>query len=286
MSNFTHSENIKTIAYLGTSGSFTEIAKDYFAEKYSINAYQMPFRTIKEIVAYVENNEEAVGVIPIENTKEGIVRETNDNIINSINENIKILSEAVLPANNCLLSKNSEIYNITGLIAPAPAIARCQEYIKTQLPLHLNIINTTDTEEAARLLNSYNLTYAIIGTKKTAEIYNLNILNDNINNDKNNYTKFVMIGSFETEPTEHSVSSIAISIPDVPGVLYKIVKEFADNNINIAYIHATPSNLQSNEYILYLDFIGHIKEPKIKSTIDNIMQYTTYFRFMGSYERI
>lgn len=286
MSNFTHSENIKTIAYLGTSGSFTEIAKDYFAEKYSINAYQMPFRTIKEIVAYVENNEEAVGVIPIENTKEGIVRETNDNIINSINENIKILSEAVLPANNCLLSKNSEIYNITGLIAPAPAIARCQEYIKTQLPLHLNIINTTDTEEAARLLNSYNLTYAIIGTKKTAEIYNLNILNDNINNDKNNYTKFVMIGSFETEPTEHSVSSIAISIPDVPGVLYKIVKEFADNNINIAYIHATPSNLQSNEYILYLDFIGHIKEPKIKSTIDNIIQYTTYFRFMGSYERI
>lgn len=286
MSNFTHSENIKTIAYLGTSGSFTEIAKDYFAEKYSINAYQMPFRTIKEIVAYVENNEEAVGVIPIENTKEGIVRETNDNIINSINENIKILSEAVLPANNCLLSKNSEIYNITGLIAPAPAIARCQEYIKTQLPLHLNIINTTDTEEAARLLNSYNLTYAIIGTKKTAEIYNLNILNDNINNDKNNYTKFVMIGSFETEPTEHSVSSIAISIPDVPGVLYKIVKEFADNNINIAYIHATPSNLQSNEYILYLDFLGHIKEPKIKSTIDNIMQYTTYFRFMGSYERI
>ena len=286
MSNFTHSENIKTIAYLGTSGSFTEIAKDYFAEKYSINAYQMPFRTIKEIVAYVENNEEAVGVIPIENTKEGIVRETNDNIINSINENIKILSEAVLPANNCLLSKNSEIYNITGLIAPAPAIARCQEYIKTQLPLHLNIINTTDTEEAARLLNSYNLTYAIIGTKKTAEIYNLNILNDNINNDKNNYTKFVMIGSFETEPTEHSVSSIAISIPDVPGVLYKIVKEFADNNINIAYIHATPSNLQSNEYIIYLDFIGHIKEPKIKSTIDNIMQYTTYFRFMGSYERI
>jgi len=286
MSNFTHSENIKTIAYLGTSGSFTEMAKDYFVEKYSIDAYQMPFRTIKEIVAYVENNEEAVGVIPIENTKEGIVRETNDNIINSTNENIKILSEAVLPANNCLLSKNSEIYNITGLIAPAPAIARCQEYIKTQLPLHLNIINTTDTEEAARLLNSYNLTYAIIGTAKTAEIYNLNILNDNINNDKNNYTKFVMIGSFETEPTEHSVSSIAISIPDVPGVLYKIVKEFADNEINISYIHATPSNLQANEYILYLDFLGHIKEDKIKSTIDNIKQYTSYFRFMGSYERI
>ena len=60
----------------------------------------------------------------------------------------------------------------------------------------------------------------------------------------------------------------------------------ADNEINISYIHATPSNLQANEYILYLDFLGHIKEPKIKSTIDNIKQYTNYFRFMGSYERI
>ena len=286
MSNFVHSENIKTIAYLGTSGSFTEMAKDYFCVKYNLDAYQMPFRTIKEIISYVENDNDAVGVIPVENAKEGIIRETNDNLIKSSNENIKILSEAILPANNCLLSKNSEIYNITGLIAPAPAIARCQEYIKTQLPMHLNIINTADTEEAARLLNSYNLTYAIIGTEKTAEIYNLNILNPNINNDKDNHTKFIMIGNFETEPTEHSISSIAISLADVPGALFDIVKEFAERKINITYIHATPSKLEANEYILYLDFAGHIKEENILSAIENVKKHTKYFRFMGSYERI
>lgn len=286
MSNFVHSENIKTIAYLGTSGSFTEMAKDYFCAKYNLDAYQMPFRTIKEIISYVENDKDAVGVIPVENAKEGIIRETNDNLIKSSNENIKILSEAILPANNCLLSKNSEIYNITGLIAPAPAIARCQEYIKTQLPMHLNIINTADIEEAARLLNSYNLTYAIIGTEKTAEIYNLNILNPNINNDKDNHTKFIMIGNFETEPTEHSISSIAISLADVPGALFDIVKEFAERKINITYIHATPSKLEANEYILYLDFAGHIKEENILSAIENVKKHTKYFRFMGSYERI
>lgn len=286
MSNFVHSENIKTIAYLGTSGSFTEMAKDYFCVKYNLDAYQMPFRTIKEIISYVENDKDAVGVIPVENAKEGIIRETNDNLIKSSNENIKILSEAILPANNCLLSKNSEIYNITGLIAPAPAIARCQEYIKTQLPMHLNIINTADTEEAARLLNSYNLTYAIIGTEKTAEIYNLNILNPNINNDKDNHTKFIMIGNFETKPTEHSISSIAISLADVPGALFDIVKEFAERKINITYIHATPSKLEANEYILYLDFAGHIKEENILSVIENVKKHTKYFRFMGSYERI
>ncbi len=286
MSNFVDSQKIKTIAYLGKSGSFTEMAKDYFCEKYSLDAYQMPFRTIQEVMSYVEQDSDAVGIIPVENAAEGIIRETNDNLLKSSDEHIKILAETILPSNNCLLSKNSEIYNITGLIAPAPAIARCQNYIKTELPIHLNIIHTSDTEEAARLLNSYNLTYSIIGTEKTAEIYNLNILNSNINNDKDNHTKFLMVGNFETEPTEHSVSSIAISVSDVPGSLYNIVKEFAENNINITYIHATPSKLEANEYVLFLDFNGHIKESHVKQTIDNIKQNTKYFRFMGSYERI
>ena len=286
MSNFIDSTKIKTIAYLGKSGSFTEMAKDYFCEKYELNAYQMPFRTIKEIIDYVENDSDAVGIIPVENAKEGIIRETNDNILSSANQNIKILAETIMPANNCLLSKNSEIYNITGLIAPAPAIARCNQYIKNELPIHLNIINTTDTEEAARLLNSYNLTYAIIGTEKTAEIYNLNILNPNINNDKDNYTKFIMIGDFETEPTEHSTSGVALSLGDVPGGLFNIVKEFAEKNINITYVHATPSKMEENEYILFLDFDGHIKEPHVQEAIENVKKHTSYFRFMGSYERI
>lgn len=288
MSNFKDSKKIKTVAYLGTGGSFTEMAKDYFCAKYELNAYQMPFRTIKELVSYVESDKDSVGILPIENAKEGVVRETNDYLMNTTNENIKVLSEAILPANNCLLSKNSEIYNITGLIAPAPAIARCQEYIKTQLPMHLNIINVSDTEEAARLLNSYNLTYSIIGTEKTAELYNLNILNPNINNekDKDNRTKFIMIGDFDTEPTEHSTSSIAITMLDVPGALFKIIREFAQKNLNITYIHATPSKMEANEYVLFLDFDGHIKEDNVRETMDYIKQHIKYYRFLGSYERI
>lgn len=284
MANFVDKDKIKTIAYLGKAGSFTEMAKDYFCEKYGLNAYQMPFRTIKEIIDYVEDDKDSVGIIPVENAKEGIIRETNDNLINS--SNVKILSETILPANNCLLSKNSEIYNITGLIAPAPAMARCRQYIKNELPMHLNIIHTTDTEESARLLNSYNLTYAIIGTEKTAEIYNLNILNSNINDDKDNQTKFIMVGNMETEPTEHTTSSIAIALRDAPGVLFKIIKEFADRKINITYIHTTPSKMEKDEYILFIDFDGHIKEPHIEEAIEHVKQHIKYFRFMGSYERI
>jgi len=286
MNTIINSENIKTVAFLGKSGSFTEMAKDYFCAKYDLRGYQMPFRTIEEIIHYVEGDNDSVGIIPVENAKEGIVRESTDNLIKSVNKDIHILSETILPSNNCLLSKNSEIYSISGIIAPTPAISRCSEYIKSQLPMHLNVITTSDIEESARLLNSYNLTYAIIGTEKTAEIYNLNILNPNINNDKDNQTKFIMIGNFKTTLSENSTSSIAISVIDEPGKLYSIVHEFASRNINISYVHNTPSKMDVNEYILFLDFHGHIDDDKIKQALEGIKQHTTYFRFLGSYERI
>lgn len=286
MTNLLNSENVKTVAYLGTSGSFTEMAKDYFCAKYDLKGYQMPFRTIEEVIKYVESDADAVGIIPFENAKEGLVRESTDNLIKATSENIFILSETILPSNNCLLSKNSEIYNISGLIAPAPAIAKCSNYIKNELPMHLNIINASNIEESARLLNSYNLTYAIIGTEKTAEIYNLNILNPNINNDKENKTKFIMVGSFKTILSKNSTSSVAICVEDKPGKLFSIVQELSNRNINISYIHATPSKMDVNEYILFLDIKGHIDDENVSAAFKSIQNHTTYFKFMGSYERI
>ena len=279
-------ENVKTVAYLGTSGSFTEMAKDYLCEKYSLSCYQMPFRTIEEIIKYVESDSEAVGIIPVENAQEGLIRETVDNLLKTTTEKVFILSETILPSNNCLLSKNSEIYNISGLIAPSVAIAKCNNYIKNELPIHLNIVNTSSIEESARLLNSYNLTYAIIGTEKTAEIYNLNILHPNINNNKGNMTKFIMVGGFSTKCVEDSTSSIAICIEDKPGKLFEIIQEFAKREINISYIHATPSKMDANEYILFLDLKGHIEMENVKECLGFIQSQTTYFKFMGSYERV
>ena len=286
MSKLLDTENVKTVAYLGTSGSFTEMAKDYFCAKFDLKSYQMPFRTIEEIIKYVETDDESVGIIPVENAKEGVVRETTDNLLKSSGKELYILAETILPSNNCLLSKNSEIYNISGLIAPSPAVAKCSEYIQNELPLHLNVINTSSIEESARLLNSYNLTYAIIGTEKTAEIYNLNILNPNINNDKNNKTKFIMVGNFKTLPSGNSTSSIAVSIADEPGALYNIVKELAERKVNISYIHATPSKMDINEYILFLDIKGHIEDANVKKALDAVQTHTMYYKFMGSYERI
>ena len=121
---------------------------------------------------------------------------------------------------------------------------------------------------------------------KKADKDNDNEEDKDIDNDKDNQTKFIMIGSFKTSISENSTSSIAIAVEDTPGKLFSIVQELANRNINISYIHATPSKMDINEYILFLDIKGHIADENIKAGLEAIKNHTTYFKFMGSYERI
>ena len=128
-------------------------------------------KTIKSVVSYIANNPDAIGVLPIENSIEGTIRETVDCIIKSENPDLKILAEVTVPVKHCLISKNTEIYNISGIIAHPKAIEQCKKFIEEEMPRNLDIIETESTEETARQLQNYNLTYAAIGSEKTAETY-------------------------------------------------------------------------------------------------------------------
>ena len=171
-------ENVKNIAYLDSP--FCETAKDKFCEKYSINAYATPFMTIKQVVEYIDQNPDNLGILPVENSIEGTVRETLDNLMAAKNPNLKILAENYVNIKYSLLSKTTEFYSITGIISPPDLLAKCNEFIKNEMPFNCNIIEAASISEAARSLQNYNLTYASLGTEKTAETFNLNILKDNI----------------------------------------------------------------------------------------------------------
>ena len=175
MMNF---ESVTQIAYLGPSASFSEMAHDLFCNKYNIKASPSPQNTIRQVIEFVQTTPNSLGVLPVENSIEGTVRETLDNLMVCQNPNIKILSEIVMPIRHCLLSKNTEFYAITGVISHPQALAQCQGFIHDELPRNLNIIEAPSTAEAARSLSNYNLTYAAIGSEKTAEVYNLNILRE------------------------------------------------------------------------------------------------------------
>lgn len=273
------------IAYLGPGGSYCEMAKDEFLDKYDIYPAEEPLNMISRVVDFVDNNPNTIGVIPLENSIEGTVRESSDTLIKTKNPNIKILSEFIIPINHCLLSKVTELYSITGVISHPQAIAQCHEFISTRLPMNVSIVKASSTAEAARSLDGYNLTYSAIGSKKTAQLYNLNIVCENINDDPTNQTRFALIGDFETPVTGNDKTSIAFSTENKSGALLEILQIFSKHNINLSYIDSRPSKTKFGEYTFFVDFDGHVKDEFVKNAIDEIQQNAKYFRFLGSYEK-
>ena len=278
-------ETVKTIAYLGPQASFTEMAKDHFCKKFNINAYPTPLQTIRQVVEYVDDTPDSLGVLAVENSIEGTVRESLDNLMVTKNPNIRILSEHYMPIHHCLLARTTEFSSITGIISHPQALAQCQNFIHNELPFNVNIIEAPSTAEAAKSLQNYNLTYGAIGSKKTAETYNLNVLKENINDDKSNQTRFILIGDFETEETGNDKTSMAFSTENRPGALLNVLDVFMQNNINLSYIASRPSKNKFGEYIFIVNFDGHIHNPKIMETIKQIKEKTTYIRFFGSYKK-
>lgn len=278
-------ETVKTIAYLGPQASFTEMAKDHFCKKFNISAYPTPLQTIRQVVEYVDETPDALGVLAVENSIEGTVRESLDNLMVTKNPNIKILAEYFMPISHCLLARTTEFSSITGVISHPQALAQCQDFIHNELPFNVNIIEAPSTAEAARSLQNYNLTCGAIGSKKTAETYNLNVLKEGINDDKTNQTRFILIGDFETEETGNDKTSMAFSTENKPGALLNVLEVFMENHINLSYIASRPSKHKFGEYIFIVNFDGHIHDPKIMHTIQQIKEKTTYIRFFGSYKK-
>lgn len=276
---------VQTLAYLGPGGSYTEMAKDMFCEKYALSAQQEPMKTIKSVLEFVDETPNTIGILPIENSIEGAVRETIDNLIRTKNANIRILSEMVMPIHHCLLSKTTELYSITGVISHPQALAQCQNYIHNNLPRNLHIIEAASTAEAAKKLEEYNLTYAAIGSEKTAEIYNLNVLACNINDEPDNKTRFAIIGDFETPKTQNDNTTLAFSTENKPGALLEILQIFHDHEINLSYIDSRPSKTKFGEYTFFVDFDGHITDEKTSKVLEEVKSRTHYYRLVGSYER-
>ena len=278
-------KNVLNIAYLGPEASFSEMARDIFCKKYNINTFSTPLRTIPDVIDFVDKNPFTLGVVPLENSIDGTLRISLDSLMFTKNSNIKILSEVTVPIEYCLLSRTTEFYSITGIIGTPYLLGKCQEFIKHELPLNLNIIENTTMSECARNLSNYNLTYGSIGNRKTAETFRLNILKENINDDKTNQTKYILIGNFDTLPTGNDKTAIAFATNNSPGALLEILQIFLENDINLTYISSQPSKDDMEEYIFIVNFNGHIKDTKIMKVLNEIKSKTIFYRFLGSYEK-
>ena len=273
------------IICLGMGGSYSEIAKDKLFKAYDLYLYQRSLNSIKDCIEYVDEFSNSIAVLPAETSYKGIIRETMDNLVMTKNQNIQILAETIIPVNDCILSKTTEFYSLMGLIANPNALAKCKKFVKEEMPRQLNIVMAESMDDSARLLSNYNLTYSIIGTQKTAELYNLNVLKEHIEDDKENHRRFIVIGDGTTNPTGKDKTSIVLYIDDKQGALMDIVQVFVKYHINITQINSKMMNNRIEEQAVFIDFDGNSKDELVQNLLNDLGNYCKSFRLIGSYAK-
>lgn len=229
----------KKIAFLGPEGTFTEEALIKYIK--DLKEYEkMPVSTIQDVIKSVDRGEAWQGVVPIENSIEGSVNITQD--ILTFESDAKIIGEITIPIKHHLIGKKgTKIKNIKKILSHPHATAQCRIFLASKCS-DCEIIAANSTAEAVKKLLSSESDTAAIGTKIAAGIYDMEILFSDIEDSKENKTRFVIIGTIIPPKTGNDKTSIVCFLKkDKPGSLFNILKEFAERNINLTRLESRPA---------------------------------------------
>jgi len=275
---------LKKIVYLGPKGSYTEIAaKTILSDGKFEKFFHKIHNSIINVIKDVNENPNYTGILPIENSIEGIVRETIDNLLKTRND-LYITKEIIIPISHCLISKSKNINDIKKIMSIGQAIAQCSHYLASNFS-NAELITTSSTSEAVRLLEEFPDDYAAIGNSLAAELYGFNILARKINDIQENKTRFVSLDSFIPISTGNDKTSIAFTASNEPGSLVNILLRFKESSLNLSYIESRPSKNVFGNYTFFIDFDGHIEDENVKETIDKITPLVSSYKFLGSYPK-
>lgn len=268
-------EGIQTIAYLGPPSTFTHLAS---LGKFGESAQYIPVSGIKEVFDEVERGRSLYGVVPIENSTEGVVNYTLDMFIDS---NLIIYGEVMQEISHHLMSKNGRFEDIKTLYSHPHAIAQCRNWLEVNLP-QATVIETPSTSRAAEKCTSES-DAAAIASDLAAQMYGLEILKSRIEDSIHNFTRFLVLSKTPSEPTGKDKTSVMFSVKDKSGALYDLLRPFASNGINMSNIESRPSRRKAWEYIFFVDIEGHINDDRIRKTLDEIKDRCLFLKILGSY---
>ncbi|MHA1818917.1 MAG: prephenate dehydratase [Promethearchaeota archaeon] len=270
---------ITRVCFLGPRGTFTQIA----AEKYFPKAGTefIPGDNKIDVFNKVEAGYVDFGIIPIENTIEGSVRESLDLLIE---KNLKIYAELEIRIVHCLIArKGTAPSDIKQVISHPQALAQCSRWLNKNLP-NAELIEASSTAKAVeRVAKANRGDIAAIGTPLAAQIYRLGIIAEGIEDNTQNYTRFLIISKKEHMPTDNDKTSMVFVTRHVPGALFKVLSAFAEAKINLLKIESRPLKGQMWEYAFICDFEGNIHQEHIKKTLERLKEFTVWYKVLGSY---
>jgi len=266
------------VAFQGERGAFSEIAALKFFGN-SINPF--PCRSFREVFKKINNKETQYGILPIENSQTGGINEVHDLLLN---QELFAVGEEKLKVEHCLITKEEIDFKLIEKVYSHPqALAQCEEFLSKNLP-SCQVIPAYDTAGSVKMIKEVEENnIAAIASSWAAELHGLKILNLNIQDNKFNYTRFLILSSELNINPKNNKTSIIFAVISKPGALYRCLREFALRDININRLESRPSKREPWEYIFYTDFEKGLHEEKTQEALKSLEECTTFIKIIGSY---
>ncbi|HRJ53730.1 MAG TPA: prephenate dehydratase [Candidatus Thiothrix moscowensis] len=268
-------EESMRIAYLGPAGTFTQEAT---FKHFGMSVATLPVDSIPQVFREVEAGRVRYGVVPIENSTEGVVNHTLDMFVQS---GLRICGEVSLRIHQNLMCLNADWRNVQKVYAHVQSLAQCRYWLDKHLP-QAERIPVSSNAEAARLA-SLDACAAAIGSRQAAPIYGLQMAQESIEDNPNNTTRFLIIGDQTVSPSGNDRTSLLVSTRNQPGSLYHLLKPLAENGVDMTRIESRPSKTTNWEYLFFLDVRGHEQDAPIRKALDALRSEAEVIRVLGSY---
>ena len=264
-----------SVAYFGPAGSNTHVASIL---KFGDSTDFASANTIPDVFNAVERKETNYGVVPVENSTEGVVNHTLDMFLLS---DLRICAEIYASITHNLLSSGTEISQIKRVYSIPIAVAQCRSWLATHLP-GVEVLEASSTSKAAKMCEGYPSS-AAIATALAAKEYGLNILEEGIEDNPHNRTRFLVVGYSKPNPSGKDKTSIVYAVPHKAGSLYHSLKVFDSHGINLTMIESRPTKQMPWEYIFFVDVQGHESDENVQAALKELSEISLFVRVLGSY---
>ena len=263
------------VAVLGPEGTFTEMAA---LQQFGSSVEVLQKSRIDQVFSAVETAEANYGVVPVENSTEGIVSATADLLVST---SLYIAGEIYLPIHQALLGVNTDYSKIEKIYSHAQSLSQCRLWLQEHLP-GVEVEAVSSNAEAARRAGN-NDRYAAIAGENAAMQYGLNVLASHIEDHKNNTTRFLVLSREEVAPSGRDKTSLLMSCRNEPGSLFKLLQPMHEHGISMLKIESRPSKIKRWEYLFFVDIEGHRQDEKIVRALSEVETAAGYFRVLGAY---
>lgn len=264
------------IGYLGPEGTFSQQA---VLKHFGRSAHGLPLASIEEVFQEVASGNADFGVVPVENSGQGTIQITLDMFLTS---DLKICGEVELRVHQFLMSRTGRIDDIERIYAHPQSFAQTAGWLRANLPKVEKVPVSSNAEGARRARGNDDA--AAIGGESAAHVYGLKkVVMSPIQDDKDNTTRFLVIGRSIFPPSGHDRTSVLVFIHDKPGALFDVLSPFAHHGISMNRIESRPSHHAKWEYGFFIDLAGHIDDEAMKQALAELKQHSAQIKVLGSY---